>query len=300
MAIDFFNYTTDIRKYAPQMKTDSKIDEFQPYIRPKKQIIIRLIGQDTYTKIKTDFDDATSDPILVLGIEYMQASLANLMAVPYFKFDAQERNNTENNLFRYQENAQIEEYIENSWTELDNLLEHLEANPTVYTDYQSTDTFAERENLYFKSGYDFQKYYGSQAYKSAYFYNSTIFLQKEVQKDELDSRYPDWKITTDPDRLYLIGKIIAYATIKLALEQFDFTELPKPLRGTILSDIDTRKAKGMVTEDGIKLALAKEFDAKARKFMMELEMELNEDRNSGEYVINENLNTSDDKSYLAM
>lgn len=300
MSVDFFEHTTDIRKFAPQIKTDTKIEEFEPYQRPQKQKIIRLIGQETYDQILDDYINQWVNPVLQAGWEFMQAALANMMAIPYFKFDAQERNNTDNNLFRYQENAQIEEYLENAWTELDNLLEHLEANPTEYPDYQLTDTFTERANLFIKDGYQFQKYYGSNAYKSAYFYNSTVFLQKEIQKDQLDSRYEDWIQTTDADEKYLIGKIIAYSVMAMVCKQFDYTEMPKPLRGTIYSDIDTRKAKGMVTENDIKMALADDLDSRARKFIMELENARNTSRNDGEFVVPENLNSPDDKSYLPM
>lgn len=299
MALDFFEYTTDIRQFAPQVKTDTKIEEFKAYERPQKQKIIRLIGKETYDLLKTEYDGNSTNPVYVEGIEYLQAAMANMMAIPYFKFDAQERNNTDNNLFRYQENAQIEEYLENYWTELDNLLELLEKYPTEYPDYQNTDSFKLRETLYLKNGFDFQKYYGSNAYKSAYFYNSTVFLQQEVQKDELDSRFPDWIQSTEENELYLIGKIIAYGVMKQVCIQFDYTEMPKPLRGSVMSDIDTRKSKGD-KEETIQMRLANEFDSIMRKYMLELENQLNEERNDGTFEVPSNLNTSNDKFYLTM
>lgn len=298
MAIDFFNFTTEIRQFAPQVKTDTKINEFEPYLRPQKQRIIRAIGQETYDQILDDYTNQFVDPVLRKGWEYMQAALANFMAIPYFKFDAQERNNTDNNLFRYQETAQLEEYLENAWTEMDNLLEHLEANPTAYPDYQLTDMFTERENLFIKDAYQFQKYYGSNAYKSAYFYNSTIFLQKEIQMDELDSRFSDWKTTATADEKLLIGKIIAYKTMSKVCMQFDYTEMPKPLRGTIMSDIDTRKGKGSITEVDIKKELAEMLDAEARRYMFKLESARNDDRNDGEYIIPHEENSADNKFFI--
>lgn len=297
MAIDFFNYTTEIRQFAPQVKTDTKINEFEPYLRPQKQRIIRAIGQETYDQILNDYNNQFVDAILRKGWEYMQAALANFMAIPYFKFDAQERKNTDNDLYRYQETAQLEEYLENAWTEMDNLLEHLEANPTAYPDYQLTDMFTERENLFIKNAYQFQKYYGSNAYKSAYFYNSTIFLQKEIQMDELDSRFSDWKTTATADEKLLIGKIIAYKTMSKVCMQFDYTEMPKPLRGTIMSDIDTRKGKG-TSEVDVKKELAEMLDAEARRYMFKLESSRNDDRNDGEYIIPPEENSSDNKLFI--
>lgn len=298
MAIDFFELAEDIKKFAPQVKSDTKIDEFLPYLRPQKQRIIRTIGQETYDQILDDYNNQYVDAILRQGWEYMQAALANFMAIPYFKFDAQERNNTDNNLYRYQETAQLEEYLENAWTEMDNLLEHLEANPTAYPDYQLTDMFAERSNLFIKDAYQFQKYYGSNAYKSAYFYNATIFIQKEVQTDELDSRFEGWKESSDEKEKLLIGKIIAYKTMSIVCVQFDYTEMPKPLRAAIMADVDTRKAKGTVTERSIQKELANDLEAKARKYMFELESARNDDRNDGDYILPDELNSSDNKFYL--
>ena len=161
MITDFFSYPSDLREFAPQMPTDGRIDDFESHYRPQYQKLINLIGQETYDLLKTYYADEAFDKTTKKGIAvvFLRAALANLTAIPYFIFEASQRNNTQNNLYRYQEDQQVETYLENAWTELNFLLNHLESNTEDFTDYAATDQFTLRQSLFIKNSKEFQRFY---------------------------------------------------------------------------------------------------------------------------------------------
>ena len=144
MAIDFFNGLDDIQKYVKGFTADTHINNLAPDLRPAKKKIVNLIGQDTYDDLLTYFNTAEPSPEVpkkATANEYLQAALANLIAIMHFIFESSDRNNTDRNVYRYQEEKMLDLYLENSWGELNSLLTHLAANTDIFTNYAETDTY---------------------------------------------------------------------------------------------------------------------------------------------------------------
>jgi len=297
MITDFFANPSQLREFAPQMPTDGKIDTFEAHYRPQYQKLVNLIGKDTYDLLKDNYISAEFEETSTLGIAvgFLRGALANLTAIPYFNFEASQRNNTENKLYRYQENKQIEIYLENAWTELNFLLDHMESNIADFTAYAETDQYILRQTLFIKNAKEFQRYYG--AVNSAYFYNNVVFIIEEIQNDEISSRVKDFMESTDEKMKFLIGKAIAYETLSRACQQLDYTELPSGIRADVLKDTDSRTAKGMTTETDIKNSVAAFFRNKAAGYFLKIEELNNPVRNSGTYVLPESTLTENDKFY---
>lgn len=298
MITDFFANPSQLREFAPQMPTDGKIDAFEAHYRPQYQKLVNLIGKETYdllkeTYVSENFDETTS---LGIAVGFLRASLANLTAIPWFNFEASQRNNTENKLFRYQENKQVETYLENAWTELNFLLNHLETNIADFTAYAETDQYKLRQTLFIKNSKEFQRFYG--AVNSAYFFNNVVFIIEEIQNDEISSRVKDFMESTDENMKFLIGKAIAYETLARACQQLDYTELPSGIRADVQKDTDTRTAKGMTTENDLKNSVAAYFRNKAASYFLKIEEANNPVRNAGVYILSESTLTEDDKFYM--
>ncbi len=293
MITDFFTYSSDLRNFAPQMPTDAKIETLEAHYRPQYQKLINLIGLETYDVLKAYFASIPDPAVEVMdkAVSFLRGALANLTAIPYFIFEASQRNNTENNLYRYQENKQVETYLENAWTELNFLLDHLETNVATFTDYAATDQYKLRQTLFIKNAREFKKYYGS--INSSYFFNNVIYIIEEVQKEEIQSRLEAFPEITDENMLWLIGKAIAYETLSRACLQLDYTELPQGLRNDLAKEINEKNGK----ETEIKSALSATFGNKAAEYFLKIEEANNETRNTV-YTLPQNTITETDKFYM--
>jgi len=294
MITDFFKYAADLREFAPQMPTDDKIESLEAHYRPQYQKLLNIIGKETYDLLKVAFADVAFDETTVKGIAigFLRGALANLTAIPYFNFEASQRNNTENKLYRYQENKQIETYLENAWTELNFLLNHMESNIADFTAYAETDQYKLRQTLFIKNAKDFQRYYG--AVNSAYFYNNVVFIIEEVQNDEIVSRLKAFPEITDSNMKFLIGKAIVYETLARACKQLDYTELPQGLRNDIAKEINEKNSKEVDTKNN----LSAFFQNKAAAYFLKIEVANNPVRNAGVYIMPESTLTEDDKFYM--
>jgi hypothetical protein len=294
MITDFFKYSSELREFAPQMPTDDKIENFEAHYRPQYQKLINLIGQKTYDLLKdyyaTEEFDATSDKGVAVG--FLRGSLANLTAIPYFVFEASQRNNTENKLYRYQEDQQIETYLENAWTELNFLLNHLETKITTFTDYAETDQYKLRQTLFIKNSKEFKRFYG--AVDSSYFFNNVVFIIEEVQNEEIKSRLKAFPEIEDSNMKWLIGKALVYETLARACRQLDYTELPRGIRSDIIKEI-TDKTK---SEASIKNSSSATYRNKAAMYFLKIEEANNAPRNAGTYIMPESTLTEHDKFYM--
>lgn len=294
MITDLFNYTSDLREFAPQMPTDGSIENFEPHFRPQQQKLENILGKETFDKLVTYFKSEGFDATTVTGkaVVYLRASLANLTAIPYFIFEASQRTNTDNKIYRYQENQQLEIYLENSWTEINFLLNHLESNTTDFTEFAQTDQYKLRQSLFIKNAKEFKRFYG--AIDSSYFFSNVIFIIEEVQNDEIGNRLKDFKTVDDETVKFNIGKAIAYEALARACKQLDYTELPRGIRNDIAKEINEKNGK----ETEIKNLLSAFFHNKAAEYFLKIEDFANKSRNAGKLVIKENTLSETDKFYM--
>jgi hypothetical protein len=245
---DFFATTSAVKQFIRGIDISTDITAFAPMYRHAAKKLVKLIGQDTYdmlaAHVKTPPTPAVA--ILDLAVEYVRGTLANLLAISWFTFDAGNRNKTDEKLYRYQETQIIEAYLENAWAEFDQLISLMEEDiakaaadesvppyVTPFADFEGMELFKERQNLYITSAGEFDKYYGID--NSSYFYFSAVFIQKEVEQENIYSRVKEKP--TDEDLLWLIKKAIAFETVAIACKRFDYTELPKNIRNSIPAEI---------------------------------------------------------------
>lgn len=293
--MDFFNYIDEFRKYIT-IPASVKLEALQPSLRPAKRKLTQLIGKETYDAILAYYN-TPSDPVkpaFETAVEHCQAALANIMHQDYFKLIASERNATENKLYKYQEDQTLEINITNSWTELDGLLELLEANQTDFPEYPNTDTFKAREKLIFKDAREFDKYYGID--QSAYFYMRTVYVQHEIITDILQKRGVEIaSIDADEKYEYAVKKALAYEIMAQAANRFEYAELPKSIRND-LADEMRRRTTTSAQETLIKEKLFQQLHNKSAEYLLDVEDYLQK-QNTGTYTAPEDVNNEGDKFY---
>ncbi len=296
MITDFFKNVSDLRDFAPNMPTDDRIENLEPFYRTQYQKVLNVIGLATYTLLKEYFaaDDFDETSVSGIAVGYLRGALANLTAIPFFIFKASERNLTDKKVYRYQEDQQIEIYLENAWTELDFLINHLDANIVTFTDFPNTNQYKIRQTLFIKNALDFQRYYGG--INSSYFFSSIVSIIEEVQIDKIKPRIKkDLSEITDTTQKYIIGKAITYETLSRACLQLDYTELPKGFRNDIVKEIREERFKN---QSEIKATLSRMFADKANDYFIQLEDTENPNRNAGVFIVPESTLTTDDKFYM--
>jgi hypothetical protein len=302
MAIDFFKTTPEIRVFVKGIDSGTLFDTFDAPFRPAKQRLINLIGQTTYDQILAYYTTPT-DPVdakLASAVDYIRGALANILAYSDFIFNAPNRNNTDNNIYRYQEDSIIQQYIENAYSELGFLIAVLESDTTKFSAFAGTDTYKLRQDLFLKSAAEFQRYYNIDT--SAYFFQNIVYIIEEVQKEHAFSRYadfPDMKpdgSNTNEILKWNFGKAIAFETVARACMRLDYTELPKGIRNSIIKEIGAsvnRTEMGSVKEKMYIL-----LHEQAKQYWLAVETEANKIANDGDIILPDEINDEDNKFFL--
>ncbi|TAJ13053.1 hypothetical protein DMA11_10330 [Marinilabiliaceae bacterium JC017] len=294
--MDFFNDIDDFRKYI-QIPASVQVVALASPFRPAMRKVQNIIGKATYLQLKNHFDTppAEPDPVLDEAVDYIQAALANLTNIDYFKLQAAERNASEGKLYKYQEDQAIDINIRNVWTEMDNLLELMENDTTKFASFAESDAYKERENLIFKNARDFDKYFGID--QSAYFFMRATYLQKEVIVDVLQKRGVEVAtVDQDPKYEYAVKKALAYEVMAQASRRFEYPELPASIRQD-LSDEMRRRVYKSSQETFIKETLFQELHNKAMTYMLDVEAYIQKSK-SGAYSAPEEVNSEDNKFFF--
>lgn len=296
--IDFFQNTDQLRSFAKGIPASHALKLLVPDSRPAIRKILNLLGADTYNQLKAYGNQSAPDPVdnvLAAGCDFVRVALANMISASYFIFEAQERNNTDKNLYRYQENKILEEYLERTWEGLDSLVEHLDANTEKYTDWANSDTYKQRENLFIKTAPAFDKYFGIKS--SGYFFTNIIYLMREVQESQFSGRFNDFPTDVpDNDKLkWAIGKAIAFETMAIAIRRFDYTELPVGIRNDLYKEANTSRG----TEFQAKEKLSALYYQEAEKYFKRVDAVAYEATQTTDTITEqESPNDEDNKFYL--
>ena len=269
--MDFFNTIDDFRTYI-KIPASVQVVALRPAFRPAKRKVQYILGKATYKQLLNHFTTPpdTPDPVLNEAVEYIQAALASLTHIDWFKLEAGERNATENKLFKYQEDQQMGISLSNFWTEMDNLIELLESDGTKFADFVSTDIYKTREKLILKNANEFEKQFGID--NSAYFFMRSTYLQKEVIADVLEKKgVVVADIEGESDKyIYAVKKATAYETMAQACRRFEYAELPASVRND-LSDEMRRRVYKSSQSAFIKDVLFQELHNKAMQYMGDVE-----------------------------
>lgn len=300
MAIDFFKTTGDLRKYIADIDATANVERFEPHMRPVREKVLNIIGASTYSSLKTYYQDSYpgDDSKKDTAVMYIQGAMGNFMARLYKTFHAKGPDEKDRK-YRYQEEKILEMHLDNAWTEMNNLLKHLESNSTEFPQYQDTDSYKERKNLFIKSANQFNKYYPIN--NSSYFYTNVVYIIKEVQL-EIQRRiknFPASLSEIDDDTQWIIGKAITFETMARACKRMDYTELPVGIRQDVMREVNNKARLNNYAENYLRVDMYNLLHEESEKWVYMLEFDANKDRNEGYYVppADDNPLTEDDKFY---
>lgn len=294
----FFSNITEFRQNAKGWDASNPLDELLPSYRAVRSELINLIGQETWDLLKSYHEDPPGEPVAVkaTAVEHVQAALANLIMFEHFVYiDISNKGSERGSVYRNQYDEVTERYIQNGWAAMNDLLVLLDANIDVFTDYAGHSTYTDRQGLILTDCREFHKYYGID--NSAYFFTKLTPIIREVIDDELNPRIGGWAAVKDTAAIALkVKRSLAYKTMALALDRFDFRSLPRTIR-TQMANESVKTARTAYSEDAARKRLATALHQKAQEYFDDIELAMQQP-DSSTYTIPDDTMSQDDSFIL--
>ena len=230
---DLFTDLNDFQKYTDGLTADTTYAQLGPSITTvvnatvlpmvTAQVYIALADAAAPEEGDTEEEKATKERALE-GKELLKTAVAAGAMLQYQIFASVKKNGGEGSLYKYQHEEIKDHYREALWGAMDQLLELLDANPSI-GDFEETDEYKERQELPVKNAREFDRYYGIGA--SSFFYHKVLFLIRQVWRSDVKPLLP--KEPTE-EMTELAKEALCYKVVALAVMQFDVTELPRAIR----------------------------------------------------------------------
>ena len=187
------------------------------------QVYIALADAAAPEEGDTEEEKAAKERALE-GKELLKTAVAAGAMLQYQIFASVKKNGGEGSLYKYQHEEIKDHYREALWGAMDQLLELLDANPSI-GDFENTDEYKERQELPVKNAREFDRYYGIGA--SSFFYHKVLFLLRQVWRSDVKPLLP---ANPTEEMAELAKEALCYKVVALAVMQFDVTELPRAIR----------------------------------------------------------------------
>ena len=230
---DLFTDLNDFQKYTDGLTADTTYAQLGPSITTvvnatvlpmvTAQVYIALADAATPEDGDTEEEKAAKERALE-GKELLKTAVAAGAMLQYQIFASVKKNGSDGSLYKYQHEEIKDHYREALWGAMDQLLELLDANPTI-GDFEKTDEYKQRQELPVKNAREFDRYYGIGA--SSFFYHKVLFLIRQVWRSDVKPLLP--KEPTE-EMTELAKEALCYKVVALAVMQFDVTELPRAIR----------------------------------------------------------------------
>lgn len=230
---DLFTDLTDFQKYTDGLTPDTTYAQLSPSITTVvNTILLPMVTASVYVALAgaaapeegdTEEEKAAKETALE-GKELLKTAVAAGAMLQYQIFASVKKNGSEASLYKYQHEEIKDHYREALWGAMDQLLELLDANPSI-GDFKETNEYKERQQLPVKNAREFDRYYGIGA--SSFFYHKILFLIRQVWRSDVKSLLP---ANTTEEMAELAKEALCYKVVALAVMQFDVTELPRAIR----------------------------------------------------------------------
>ncbi|MBI9052465.1 MAG: hypothetical protein JEY96_01525 [Bacteroidales bacterium] len=156
------------------------------------------------------------------------------------------------------------------------------ATAVIFYQWTESEQYKETKNLIFNDYKDFQKSFGID--KSAYFFVKARHLILQVIEDDISPRLANIESlkkeiqhnnisTKNQETIRKIKRAIAYNVIVLAIQQFDYYELPRSIRTDLDNEFNKRNKEK--THDTIKKQVLTPIAIKAEEYLDKLDRHLN-------------------------
>ena len=232
------DYTTiftdleDFRSYAEGLHADTAYRQLHPSIRTTALEMEKIITKDAFEAIASgSWTPAATEEVpepSAINLSDVKVALKVALAAGtmyrYQIFASVKRNGSDASLYKYQHEELKDNYIENYWKAMDDLLNWLDNNPTV-AGYNISPAYKERQLLPVKNADEFERYFGIN--RSSFFYAKVLYLIRDSWK-AISARISGYE--TNEAIMDAACKALCYTVMAKVVKRFDLTEFPRSLR----------------------------------------------------------------------
>lgn len=244
-------YDKGIKKYLSGTDANLDIANFEDSCLLAANDVRELISDAMYKKIvavKTTVPTESPEK-WTKSLEYLRYAMAPLVVLHQFIWlqlrisnnaITTYKSNDETTAFKYQTDEAKESLLLRHGAFLKELIDFLEAEKTIFTDWSASEQRATLQASLIKSFREFDKYYNTSG-DAAFFIRSAI-IRKEIQDEDLQSFVGSFA-DLDAVSQNKLKRALAYLTVSRACIEWDYYFLPMPLKRTINNEYSLKNGK---------------------------------------------------------
>lgn len=222
--MDFFTTISEIKDISPELDASTPIFSLERSFAIARSKITEIIGQDVYQVLKSDITK------LPEALSALKSSLVNFMMNEHIVF-SEAAKVKEKKMFKYEYDQVRGKYIDYGYVYLDVLINELELS--ALPEWNNSEQKQSIGKLLITAS-DLRELGGID---SKYFYFRTRNIIRDIADDEISPRYTKEKIDSMDERtLRLLKRATVYFVLSRVIREFDYGELPRPLRSSLQSE----------------------------------------------------------------
>lgn len=206
------------------------------------------------------------------------------------------KNDNETTAYKYQTDEAKESLLD-SWGDfVSQIIDHLNANVDVITQWPLTEQYAAQSNSLFKDYREFCRVANIRPADAAYYIRVSDIIN-DITADEVEPVIDVSELEATDKKLRKAQKFVAFRALSLSAIQFDISAMPKPMRQVMLNEMNGKNAQSF---DFVKKNLSGHYKLQAEEWMQKLTNDILADEESAsddlEKVIDRTVYDSDDKA----
>lgn len=222
--MEFFYTISEIKGFVPELDAETPLSSLERSFTIAKSKVIEIIGTDVYELLHME---TFKQPEVSKALK---SALANFMMYEHTVFSEAVKAK-EKKMFKYEYEQVRAKYIDYGYSYLDVVVNLLEKQNVK--EWQESEQKQAIGKL-FITATDLSELGGID---SRYFFFRIRNIIRDVTDDEIYPRYTPAKIAGMDDRgIRLLKRATVYFTLARVIQEYDYLELPRPLRSSLQSE----------------------------------------------------------------
>lgn len=222
--MEFFYTISEIKGFVPELDAETPLSSLERSFTIAKSKVIEIIGTDVYELLHME---TFKQPEVSKALK---SALANFMMYEHTVFSEAVKIK-EKKMFKYEYEQVRAKYIDYGYSYLDVVVNLLEKQNVK--EWQESEQKQAIGKL-FITATDLSELGGID---SRYFFFRIRNIIRDVTDDEIYPRYTPAKIAGMDDRgIRLLKRATVYFTLARVIQEYDYLELPRPLRSSLQSE----------------------------------------------------------------
>lgn len=279
-----FKTSEDLKKAMSGIDLSLDIENIQSSLDRVPNDLLEVVGSLVYNDMITHFDTPKTEnvPLWDELLALCQKAMFPMAVYKHFiwlqirvsnKGITTYKSDKETTAYRNQTDEAKESLLD-AWSDyVSQIIDHLNANLDIFTNWPSSSQYAAQSNLLFKDFREFSRIANIRPADAA-FYLRISDLINDIVTDEVESMLPGTVADLD-DATPLFRKIqkfAMYRAMSLSAVQFDITAMPKPMRQVLLNEMNTKNAQGF---DYSKGKLSAHYKTEAETWLRKISDDIN-------------------------